>query len=229
MKIVKFDPNLPTLDLGPMRPKKSGQREGGGRFRFRSTDGRDIAPQEWLRMWAGLFPHRYNQGHDDLIMKYESLLADDFERIGRWKDAANSDAKWKPNVASVAYPIWMQAASELPRCPEEIGVADFLQDWSGRKYIDKYTNRTVQKRFGLSRATTLLYFISGKRFPIFDARVRKAMARLLNSSVPNTVRWYMDSYRPLFSEIATLCGAEDVRMVDKALFSFGGRSLEFPE
>jgi hypothetical protein len=198
------------------------------RFRFRSSDGRDIAPQEWLRMWADLFPRKYDPEHDSLIEKHESLSAADFERIGRWKDGAESDGKWKPDVASVAYQIWMQVASELPRCPDESRVADFLQDWSERKYADKYASRTVQKRFGLSRATTLLYFISGKRFPIFDSRVRRAMTRLLNSPVRNNVRWYVDSHCPLFSEIAALCGAEDMRTLDKALFSFGDRSLEFP-
>ena len=43
------------------------------------------------------------------------------------------------------------------------------------------------------------------------------MTRLLNSPVPNTVGWYLDSYCPLFSEIAALCGTQDLRMVDEAL------------
>jgi hypothetical protein len=85
----------------------------------------------------------------------------------------------------------------------------------------------VKKHFGLSRATTLLHFISGGRYPIFDSRVRKAMTRLLNCPVPKTGRWYLDSYRPLFSEVAALCGTEDFRMVDKALFSYGDRILPF--
>ena len=198
-------------------------------FNFRSLDGKVIAPQDWLRIWLELYPRRYNPEHDSLISKYQSLSATDFERIGRWKDSAKSDGKWRSNVAPVAYQIWMQAASEQPKCPDDSRVPDFLQDWSKRRYTNKYASRAVQKRFGLSRATTLLYFISGKRFPIFDSRVRRAMLRLLNSSVPNTVRWYMDSYRPLFSDIATLCGTKDVRTVDKALFSFGGRTLEFPK
>jgi hypothetical protein len=121
----------------------------------------------------------------------------------------------------------MLAASELPKCPEGSEVADFLNDWSGRKYTDEYANGPVEKRFGLSRTTTLLHFISGGRFPIFDSRVRRAMTRLLSSSVPNTVRWYLDSYYPLFSEVATLCGTEDLRKVDMALFSYGGRILPF--
>src|SRR5207245_10859851 len=60
-----------------------------------------------------------------------------------------------------------------------------------------FTSRTMEKHFGLSRATTLLHFVSGGRFPIFDSRVRKAVARLLNCSVPNDVPWYLDSYCPL--------------------------------
>ncbi len=116
----------------------------------------------------------------------------------------------------------MQTASELPKCPEESRVADFLDDWSDREYTDP-----VKKRFGLARTTTLLHFISGGRFPIFDSRVRRAMARLLNSRVPNTVSWYLDSYCPLFSEIAALCGTKDLRMVDKALFAYGDRTLPF--
>jgi len=53
------------------------------------------------------------------------------------------------------------------------------------------------------------------------------MTRLLNSPVPNTVRWYLDSYRPHFLEVAALCGTEDLRLLDKALFSYGGRNLPF--
>ena len=192
---------------------------------FRDSDGNTIAPPEWLRMWADRFPIRRfpDEEHDSLMAKHESLSAVDFERIGRWKDAATSEGKWKPDIASVAYDIWMQAASELPRCPPERLVADFLQHWSERKH----TVRGVPKRFGLARATTLLYFISGGRFPIFDSRVRRAMRRLLSSAAPNTARWYLDSYCPLFSEIVALC-IGDARTVDKALFSFGDRSLTFP-
>ena len=197
------------------------------RFRFRSSDGRDIAPEEWLRMWADQYPSTDYAGYCELIAKHKSLSAADFVQIGKWKDGAKTEGKWKANVASVAYRIWMLAASELPKCPEESRVADFLDDWSERKYTDEYAIGSVEKRFGLSRTTTLLHFISGGRFPIFDARVRRAMGRLLNSPVPNTVRWYLDSYCPLFSEIAALCGTEDLRMVDMALFSYGDGTLPF--
>jgi hypothetical protein len=212
-----------------MRPKKSAQRGSGSQFGFRSSDGRDIAPKEWLPMWAALYPRKYDHGHDSLVAKNGQLLAIDFEQIGRWKDDAEAEGKWKPNIASVAYLIWMQAASKPPGCPDESRVADFLQGWSERKYVNNYRSGAREMRFGLSRATTLLYFISGGRLPIFDSRVRRAMTRLLSLHIPNKVAWYMDSFRPLFREIAGLCGTENVRMVDKALFSYGDRNFEFPD
>ena len=172
-------------------------------------------------MWADLYPSNDDAEHSELIAKHKSLSAADFVQIGKWKDGAKTEGKWKPNVASVAYRVWMIAASELPKCPEESRVVDFLDDWSNRKYTDEYATGPREKRFGLSRATTLLHFISGGRFPIFDSRVRRAMTRLLNSPVPNTVRWYLDSFCSFFSEIAALCGTKDLRMVDKALFSYG--------
>ncbi len=198
------------------------------RFRFRSSDGRDIAPEEWLRTWASLYPSNRYAGYSDLIAKHKSFSAADFIQIGKWKDDAKTEGKWKPDVAMVAYRIWMLAASELPKCPEESRVAGFLDFWSNRKYTDEYKNGPKEKPFGLSRATALLHFISGGRYPIFDSRVRRALARLLNSRVPpKTVPWYLGSYCPLFSEIAALCGTEDFRMVDKALFSYGDRTLPF--
>src|SRR5262249_54953507 len=157
---------------------------------------------------------------DDLIAKRGSLSSADFVRIGKWKDAASTPAKWKANVASVAFDIWMVAASERPKSPHENSVEKFLHDWSERKYTNRFATGTVEKRFGLSRATTLLYFISGGRFPIFDSRVRRAVKRLRDADVPNTARAYVDSYCPLFSEIATRCHSKDVRMVDQALFSY---------
>jgi hypothetical protein len=197
-------------------------------FRFRDVDGRDIAPQEWLRLWAARYPSKkYDPEHDDLITKCGSFSASDFERIGRWKDDClkPNHGSWKTGTPR-AYDVWMQAKAESPKCPEEDGVADFLQDWSERTFAagrKKKTGEAVRKRFGLSRSTTLLYFISGQRLPIFDSRVRRAMKRLLNSPVPNSIRWYLGSYCSYFSEIAHRCDAKHVRAVDKALFSFGAR------
>ncbi len=196
-------------------------------FIFRSWDGSEAEPREWLRVWADRYPSNDYAEYNGVIVKHKSFSAADFAQIGKWKDAAKTEGKWKANVASVAYPIWMQAASELPKCPQGSAIADFLADWSARKYTDEYASGPVEKRFGLSRTTTLLHFISGGHFPIFDSRVRRAMTRLLSSPVPNSVRWYLDSYCPLFSEVATLCGTEDLRIVDMALFSYGDRILPF--
>jgi hypothetical protein len=77
--------------------------------------------------------------------------------IGKWKDDATTANQWKPNVASVAYLVWERAAEELPKCPDESGVAVFLEDWSSREYRDVFKNGSRKKRFGLSRATTLLH------------------------------------------------------------------------
>ena len=191
------------------------------RFKFLSAEGTAISPEKWLELWAKRYPSEDYSGYEDLIARHKSFSNADIEQIGRWKDAAKSNGKWKPNVASVAYEIWMQAASELPLCPRDEQASDFLEDWSQRKYRDVYRNGPTEKPFGLSRATTLLHFLSGGRFPIFDSRVRRAMARLLNSRVPNTIEWYLNSYCPLFSQISALCGTRDLRKLDKALFSYG--------
>src|SRR5215471_11098111 len=99
-------------------------------FCFRDTNGKEIAPDEWLRLWSRRYPSDDDPEYFALIAKNQSLSAADFERIGRWKDGAQKDGRWKPNVASVGYPIWMQAASELPRCPDEARLSNFLHDWS---------------------------------------------------------------------------------------------------
>lgn len=204
-----------------------GEGEEGGeeevrvsQLRFRFTDGQDIAPQEWLRLWAHLYRAKDDPEYRALIAKHNSLTAEDFERIGKWKDAA-SGKRWRPNVASVAYKVWMQAAKELPECPSDNGAADFLMDWSQRKYTDRFKTGVVRKKhFGLARATTLLHFISGGRFPILDSQVRKAIALIAGCRVSNTVSWYINSYIPLFRKIAAACNTSDPRMLDKALVCY---------
>jgi hypothetical protein len=101
------------------------------KFRLRSVDGTDIPPKEWLLMWAALFPEADYHGYSGIIEKHKSFSSADFEEIGKWKDGATG-ARWRPNVASVAYPIWMAAASESPKCPENNDVTKFF--WMiGRK------------------------------------------------------------------------------------------------
>jgi hypothetical protein len=121
----------------------------------------------------------------------------------------------------------MRMAQEPPKLPSEDEVADFLDRWSSATYSDNFSSgKSVTKQFGLSRATTLLHFVSGGEYPIFDQRVRTAVARLSNSSVQNTVLYYLNSLCPLFHELAVLCGTQnDLRRLDKALFSYGAITL----
>ena len=134
-------------------------------LRFRILGERDSTAREWLRVWSGLYQADDDTEYSDLIAtaKRKSLSAEDFIRIGKWKDNAKAAAKWQPNVASVAYLIWKQAARELPKCPDESEVEAFLNDWSNRTYTDKLPDRSVTKHFGLSRATTLLHLVLSDR------------------------------------------------------------------
>jgi len=127
----------------------------------RGLDGKDLAPAQWPRVWVARYPAgKCDVEHEPMIPKFRSLSSVDFERIGRCEDAATADAKWKPNVASVAFQIWMQAATARPKCPNSARAGDVLLDWSERKYTDQIASRTVRKRVGPFRATTLLYFLS---------------------------------------------------------------------
>ena len=83
---------------------------------------------------------RSNTWH--LIDKHKLLSAEDFRRIGKWKDDATTENQWKPNVASVAYLIWEQAAEELPKCPDENGIAVFP-----RGLVQQKIHGRVQERF----------------------------------------------------------------------------------
>jgi hypothetical protein len=91
-----------------------------GKFRFRSVDGSDITPQEWLPMWAARFPESKYPGYTELIAKHKSLTGEDFELIGKWKDGVKTDRKWRENVAAVGYPIWMLAVAELRGAPQKV-------------------------------------------------------------------------------------------------------------
>src|SRR5712691_10261349 len=132
-------------------------------FRFKILDVRDSAPQEWLHTWARQFDPDDGKEHRDLIEKHESLSKDDFIQIAKWKGNAKPEGKFKPNVAMVAYHIWIEAAEKLPKCPEESEMASFLDKWSGKTYTDVFPSKSVEKHFGLSRACTLLLFVSGGR------------------------------------------------------------------
>lgn len=185
-----------------------------------------LSPRNGCALWARSYD-RDEMEYEDLISRHTALSAQDFEKIGQWKDAALKEGKavtgkWKPNVASVAYAIWMQAASELPKSPSDPhGAAKFLQDWSERKYTDTYKDGgRREKRFGLSRASTLLHFVSGARYPIFDSRVKTALEDLTAGSLDNTVEVYLETVCPVVAEIEKQCQAKP-RSVDNALFEYG--------
>jgi hypothetical protein len=192
-------------------------------LKFKVLEMNSSAAKEWLNFWA----HWYDiaEGDDseykELIAKRNSLSAEDIRRIGKWKDGVTTDGQWKPNVAKVAYIIWEKAAQELPKAPDEEELTGFLENWSNREYEDVFKSGPIKKHFGLSRATTLLHFISGASYPIVDARVQTAVARLLNGRIwPYTVSSYVDSYVPVLKRLAEQCGT-DSRTLDKALFSYG--------
>jgi hypothetical protein len=191
-------------------------------LRFQVLEMRDASAREWLLWWVSRYQDETGDDPEyvSLIEKSESFSADDIRLIGKWKDNAWTEGKWKPNVAQVAYRIWEQAAEQPPRCPEENEVADFLESWSNREYVDQFTSRSITKRFGLSRATTLLHFLTRGRYPIFDSRVRTAIARLGCLEPEYTVASYMDCV-PFLRELASQCGASDARELDKALFAYG--------
>jgi hypothetical protein len=78
---------------------------------------------------------------------------------------------------------------------------------------------------GLSRATTLLHFLSAGRFPIYDRNVIEAMWRLYGVRPSYTVNFYWDTFYPQFLELAADCKTDDFRRLDKALFSYGATRL----
>jgi hypothetical protein len=189
----------------------------------------ESSAQDWLRLWAD----RYDSGSSDfdkrkyaeLIEKQGSFVAGDLVAMGQWKDVGSeSPGKWKENVASVAFRIWIEAADEPPRCPKQDELQTFLEEWKEREYEDVYSNgKHVRKHFGLSRATTLLHFLSGGRYPIFDSRVRTAVKALSGLSVAgDEVAWYINRFLGYYDELAAACGTpNDLRRLDKALFSYG--------
>ena len=156
------------------------------------------------------------------MARWKTLSATDFESIGQWKDAATSNGRWKENVASVAFVVWKQIAAERPACPAQNEVRAFLVRWENETYTDQFKNGFVSKCFGLSRATTLLHFVSGGAYPIYDSRVQTAVARLGGPRLQYSTPSYLDVFCPFFQDLAELCDiCSDLRTLDKALFAFG--------
>jgi hypothetical protein len=183
-----------------------------------------VPAPEWLQIWSARYTGYDDETYFDLVKlaQRNALTTEDYVRMGKWKDGVGEDqpGKWRPNVASVAYEIWIEISRNEPKWLEG-GEIEFLDYWSERTYTDTYPSSSVNKRFGLSRATTLLHFVSGGRYPIFDSNVRKALIRLGHSRPKESVVYYLETYVPLFQQILDLCQSTDARNLDKALFSYG--------
>jgi hypothetical protein len=204
------------------------------RFIFRSPQWREIEPSVWLSTWVDRYNkwgarhgNRDNRVYFELIAKHGKLSGEDFERIGQWKEQCWPPklGRWKTGTPA-AYDVWMQANAALPICPDKDGVAAFLKGWSERRFLASHKQRKDGKpftqAFGISRATTLLHFISGGLYPILDSTVQASLARL-GSPVENTIGEYINVFCPLFSELASVCGlfgTEGLRKLDNALTTY---------
>jgi hypothetical protein len=200
------------------------------RFDFRSRSGTSVnVPAVWLREWSEDFPKGKYPSLDSLLAKATYLTAADFHYLGRWKDNALESAnKWQPNVASVAFVIWMQAANELAGTRiDHIVVPSFLTEWSSKAYVDRFSTGIVIERFGLPRATTILHVLSGGEYPIFDSRVQRAFRRLTGEKAHAQVEWYLGSYVPFFSHLVSVCSTKYMKAVDNALFVYGRKQPYF--
>jgi len=193
------------------------------RFTFRDPEGRELDPTAWLSWWADRYRIGDNPVYFDLIARHEAFSAEDFEQIGKWKEGClkPGNGRWKTGTPT-AYDVWMGAKAELPKCPEPSGVTAFLTNWSERMFS---AGKGHRKRFGLSRATTLLHFVSGGQYPILDSRVVTALIRLGSPIAENgTISGYLNSFCRLFAELSGDCGVSGVkglRKLDNALFSYG--------
>jgi len=199
-------------------------------FTFRYPEWREIDPPAWVTWWAVRYGDGDNSEYFELIERQGTLSAEDFEQIGKWKEGClkPGNGRWKTETPT-AYDVWMEAKTELPKCPETTGIAAFLTEWSERRFA---AGKGQRKRFGLSRATTLLHFVSAGRYPILDSRVVTAMIRLGSPIADDwTIGGYLNSFCPLFSDLAAVCGLSGVkglRTLDNALFSYGAET-SFPQ
>jgi hypothetical protein len=205
---------------------------------FRSPEDLDISGRDWFDIWGFVVPGRDERVYQRLIRaaKQGSLKAEDFELMGRWKDGAWTEGRWKPHVASVAYNTWKEIADKPPACPNEGGIVEFLDHRSNTMCAYAYGDGTAKKRFGLPRATTLLHFISAGRYPILDSRVRTALEGFKShpgilaprTSIGEEGQSYLERFYPLFWRIAAACGTDDARRLDQALMRYSEFLSEGP-
>jgi hypothetical protein len=215
-----------TADAEGTEEKAEGKETGKSvTFDFRTKVGERCDASAWIDEWEREYPsNQYDEKYYGvLIEKAGSLSSADFIIMGRWKDDAWTEGRWRPNVASVAFPAWIAASAELPGFVIDRSTLErFLTSWADRLYPDTASRSADRmKRFGLSRTTTMAHFISAGMFPICDKRVRTAIKRLCSIRTPDEIGWYLQSYIPIFEELRMLCRVSG-RKLDKALFAYGG-------
>jgi hypothetical protein len=196
------------------------------RFKFLHPEWREIEAHAWVTWWADCYDGADNPEYFDLIKKQGKLSGEDYEQIGKWKEGClkpNPHGRWKTGTP-VAYDVWMEAKKKLPKWQEGDDAAEFLTKWSEERFLaGKRNGQDLKHKFGLSRATTLLHFISSGRYPIIDSRVKTAMTRL-GFPIGDTTEAYLKCFCPRFSELAAICGVagiEGLRTLDNALFNYG--------
>ena len=191
---------------------------------------KDATARTWLSYWSTRYGATYDERtYQRLVNRRIRLTREDFIAMGKWKDGATGGRRWARHVASVAYDGWIVIAKNRPTCPSEANVKEFLEKWSTiRAYVSR--DGIHEKRFGLSRATTLLHFVSRGKYPIFDRRVRRAVARLRDTTMPpNTVEEFCDNFCPFFRNLAKECRTtNNLRNLDKVLFCYGAKSYDMP-
>jgi len=195
--------------------------------RFKVLVMRDSSAEEWLRAWSALYGDESNSDekeYRDLILEHQVRPTRYYERIGQWKDSATG-GRWSPTAESVAYQVWKLAERKRPTCPSDNEVRTFLDFWTKEECHFQRSSRTITKHFGVPRSATLLHFLSGGRWPIYDSRANRGVACLLGQDESEiSVENYLNFYCPVFKEIAALCGTEkNRRELDRALLMFGAR------
>ena len=198
---------------------------------FRVIDVRRCSAPEWFAVWAARYEgdELDRSRYQELIDKGGQFTAEDMVKLGKWKDDVSdseNNGRWKSDVASVAFKIWEELANNPPVCPVHEEVEAFLEELSQREYTDKYSSGLSRKKhFGLSRATTVLHFLSSGHYPILDSRVWTAVGLLAGPRMSESSKSYVADFLPFFDSLKKDCGTDNTRELDKALFAYGS-SLE---
>lgn len=107
-----------------------------------------------------------------------------------------------------------------------------LQDLRSGEHSELHSSEVFNKHFGKISPIWkifLLHIINKNQYPIFDQHVYRAYRYILDGVAsselplyPNSVfNIYIEHYRPYFFKINKECKYDDIRTIDKALWSFG--------